>query len=219
MSKKTTIVNFVLDETGSMDVCRDATISGFNEYISELRKEKKGGPVRFTLTQFNSSKVETVLDHVLLKSVPELNHDTYQPAAMTPLYDAIAQTIRTTEKREKKYKRKPAVLCIIMTDGYENASKEYTQETVFKLVKEKEDDGWTFAYLGANQDSWAVGQSIGIPKGSTITYDSTPVGTRVAMAVAAGATVSYTNAGAVPTSSFFDGAKHVDDLDDDEEDE
>ncbi len=214
MAKKTTIVNFVLDETGSMQVCWDATISGFNEYVGSLRK-KKNGPVMLALTQFNSAKIETVFDHVPLKKVLDLNRDTYQPDNMTPLYDAIAHTIKKTEKRVKNYKKKPAVLCVIMTDGLENASKEYTRETLFDLVKEKEKDGWTFAYLGANQDAWRVGQSIGISQDSSITYNSSPKGTVRAMAAAAGATASYMSKASVQTDSFFEGKQHVDDEDED----
>jgi hypothetical protein len=214
MAKKTTILNFVLDETGSMQVCWDATISGFNEYVGNLRKDKNG-TVMMTLTQFNSTKIETVLDHIPIKKVPDLNRDTYRPNNLTPLYDAIAQTIKATEKRGKKYKKKPAVLCVIMTDGHENASREYTRESIFNLVKEKEKDGWTFAYLGANQDAWAVGQSIGIPKGSSISYSGDARGTKAAFRGAAAASVAYVAAGSLPTSDFFDGKQHIDD--DDEE--
>lgn len=215
MAKKTTIVNFVLDETGSMQVCWDATISGFNEYVDSLRKGKNG-TVMFTLTQFNSTKIETVFDHVPLKKVPDINRDTYRPNDLTPLYDAIAQTIKKTEDRVKKYKKKPAVLCVIMTDGEENASREYTRDKLFNLVKEKEKDGWTFAFLGANQDAWQVGQSIGVPQASSISYAGTPKGTRSAMAAAAGATRSFLSNASMQSDSFFDGKQHVDDEDDDE---
>ncbi len=215
MAKKTTIVNFVLDETGSMQVCCDATITGFNEYVDSLRKNKNG-TVMMTLTQFNSSKIETVLDHVSIKKVPDLNRDTYRPNNMTPLYDAIAQTIKKTEDRVKEYKKKPAILCVIMTDGEENASKEYTRGKLFSLVKEKEKDGWTFAFLGADQDAWQVGQSIGVARESSISYAGTPKGTRAAMKVAAGATVSYMAADSIQSDSFFDGKQHVDDGDEED---
>ncbi|KKM24356.1 hypothetical protein LCGC14_1605890 [marine sediment metagenome] len=210
MAKKTTIISFVLDETGSMLSVRLATISGFNEYVDEIRKNKKG-PVRFSLTTFNSIKIATVLDHVELKDVPKLTGKTYNPTSLTPLYDAVAQSIGKTKKRVKTYKTKPSVLCVIMTDGYENASKEYTREAIFELVKEMEGKGWTFAYLGANQDAWAVAESIGVAKASAMNYDPTSKGTSKAIRRAASATSSYMANDSQQTSDFFKGKEHVDD--------
>lgn len=197
--KKKTVVNFVLDETGSMGSVRDATISGFNEYIETLKGQ--GGEVLFTLTKFNSSKVETVYNVKPIQDVPKLTHQTYAPAMNTPLYDAIAQTIRQTEDALKEMKGKPAVLCVIMTDGEENASREFNRERIVKLIEDRTAEGWTFAYLGANQDAWAVGASIGVPKGNSIAYDAAvPV---TAFAGAAMATNNYLNNNSAASRSFF----------------
>ena len=197
MAKKKTFINFVLDETGSMSSCLDATISGFNEYVGELRKNGKG--VRFTLTKFNSNKVETVYEQVKLKDVPDLDYVSYKPAAMTPLYDAIAQAIRSTERAVKGEKQ--SVLCVIMTDGHENSSREFTQDALFKLIKQKETDGWTFAYLGANQDAWAVGQAIGFQQGNVMNYDTAE--TKKAFRTAANASTSYLVHGSKQSKSLF----------------
>jgi hypothetical protein len=176
-------VNFVLDETGSMQVCREATISGFNEYVKTL--EKKAKNVVLTLTQFNSAKVDTIFRAKKIKDVPELTDKTYQPSECTPLYDAIAKTIKDTEKEAKG----KDVLCVIMTDGEENASKEYNRDKIFNLIKEKEKDKWVFVYLGANQDSWAVCQAIGLHKGNVINYATK--NTTKAMRYAAQNTVAF----------------------------
>jgi len=164
------LVTFVLDETGSMGVVRDATISGFNEYVESLKKGATG-PVKFTLTKFDSSKTQIVCNAIDIKDVAPLNRDTYTPGAMTPLYDAVAATIRATDEKLTPIVNKPTVLCVIMTDGEENASKEYTREKLFALIKEKEAQGWRFVYLGANQDAWLVGQALGLAKGNVVTYD------------------------------------------------
>ena len=186
---KTLVISFVLDETGSMEVCRDATISGFNEYVQELQKRPE--KLLFTLTKFNSAKIDVVHAGVPLAEVNSLNLGSYQPAAMTPLYDAIARTIKATEQALTSERGKPNVLCVIMTDGLENASHEYTREAIFTLVKEKEGEGWTFAYLGANQDAWEVGASIGVAGQSTMSYAGTPTGTSVAMAAVTDSTTRY----------------------------
>ncbi len=108
---KNTIVSFILDETGSMEVCRDATISGFNEYKNGL---KGNGKVKFTLTKFNTDRTKVVYDAVDLKDVKDLTRNTYMPNAMTNLYDAIAVAINLVEVKGKS---KPRMLFVIMTDG------------------------------------------------------------------------------------------------------
>ena len=68
------------------------------------------------------------------------------------------------------------VIFTIMTDGLENNSKEYKRDHIFKMITEKEAEGWVFVYLGSNQDSWEVGESIGIGPGFTANYDVSNTG-------------------------------------------
>lgn len=164
-----TLVTFVLDETGSMSVCRDATISGFNEYIETLKRDAKG-KVLFTLTKFDSIKVQVVHNAVDIKDVQKLTTETYVPGELTPLYDAIHTAIKNTEDKVNMMAKKPQVLCVVMTDGEENASKECSRARIFEVIKAKEKEGWRFVYLGANQDAWAVGQAIGLAKGNVVNY-------------------------------------------------
>lgn len=161
---KTTHVSLLLDETGSMQSCLDATISGYNEYIGSLARDKKNKYL-FTLTKFDSTHVTTVHDGVPIKQVPELNRDTYIPGQMTPLYDAIARGIKALGQKRN-------VLFVILTDGMENASQEYSQRDVFKMIGKKTEAGWSFVYLGANQDAYAVGGGLGIPKGNIAKYST-----------------------------------------------
>ena len=167
-SKGVTFVSLVLDETGSMADCRGATVSGFNEYIKTLKTRKD--PVKFTLTLFNTNKTEIRHRCVPLEMVRELNNLNYIPDACTNLYDAVAAAIRAMEGDIASVSPKPAVLCVIMTDGQENSSKEYDYDKIRDLIQEKEKDGWNFVYLGANQDAWAVGTSLGIAAHNTMSY-------------------------------------------------
>lgn len=162
-TKKGTLVTLVLDETGSMSICKKDTIGGYNEYIKSLQKE--GKDILFSMTKFDSTHVTKVHDAVEIKKVPSLNEDTYRPGASTPLFDAIAKTINSTEEKGRN------VLCVILTDGEENSSHEYNKESVKKLIEEKTKAGWTFVYLGANQDAWATGGSLGILKSNIKNYD------------------------------------------------
>jgi hypothetical protein len=169
-----TRVSFILDETGSMVVCKEATISGFNEYIMSLKKETKN--LMFTLTKFNSSKVEIKHNDVPLSKVEKLTNDNYVPSQLTPLYDAIGKTI---QGMENGFNGK--TLMVIMTDGQENDSKEFDRKKVYDLVKNKQNDGWTFVFLGANIDSFAVGGSIGVPMGNTTNFVNDSAGMKTAM--------------------------------------
>jgi Mg-chelatase subunit ChlD len=162
MSKKKFLICFVLDETGSMEVVREATINGYNEYVDSLRDQKK---TKMVLVKFNSNGV-VVGDLNPIADAIKLSRDNYKPAAITPLYDAVGETIGDVEK----YAENREVIFVIMTDGLENASKEYTRDNIFKLISEKEESGWQFVYLGANQDAFAVGQSIGVPMATSFNY-------------------------------------------------
>lgn len=165
-SKKEIIVNFLLDETGSMGSCKESTINGFNEYVKTLQNKEDN--ISLTLTKFNSEKIDVVYVNKPIKDVPQLDNNMYVPDHLTPLYDAIGQTIHKVDSEVKSGDK----LMVILTDGLENASKEYTREGIFSLIKEKEKTGWTFAFLGANQDAWVTGGHIGIVSSNTFTFST-----------------------------------------------
>lgn len=168
-----TYINVVLDETGSMDSCRDSTISSFNEYINSQKGLE--GECFVSLTTFDQGwrdarpSVRDVYRNVPISGVPALTRDTFVPNGGTNLYDAIGSTIKNLEASIKD--EKANVLVVIITDGGENSSKEYNLSQIKTMVGEKEKEGWTFVYLGANQDAWQVGASFGLSKGQTMTYD------------------------------------------------
>ena len=170
---KKLLVNFILDESGSMTSIKDQTISGFNEYVDSLKP--KGKSARFTFTKFNSDRTSIVCDNIPVKDVPLLTSSNYIPNNLTPLYDAIGASIKTIDRALTK---EPLdVLCVIMTDGQENCSREFTRSKIFDIISEKQKEGWTFAYLGANQDSWGEGVKVGIAGDNTLdfAYDSAGV--------------------------------------------
>ena len=134
-------VIFLLDESGSMQTGKSDTIGGFNAFINEQKKLKN--KIKFSLTLFNSMKIEKRYVKVDIKDVKELTDDTYLPASMTPLNDAIGKTITENTDLEQ-------ALFVILTDGQENESKEYTLTAIKKLIEEKTAKGWSFLYLGVD---------------------------------------------------------------------
>jgi uncharacterized short protein YbdD (DUF466 family) len=183
------IVVFLLDETGSMMSVRDATISGFNEYIDTLTQ--RSPDALFSLRLFSSEKYAVLAQLTPIALAPRLNYNNYAPGGGTPLYDSIARLVRETETSVSPMTPPPEVLFVIMTDGEENASREFTRERIFALIKAKEETGWSFVYLGANQDAWQVGASIGVNPGRSMQYDANQSGTRVAFNMMAGASDRY----------------------------
>lgn len=167
-----TVIEFVLDETGSMASCRDATIGGFNEYINSQRAQT--GKCLLTLTKFDTNGLKTPYTDIDLQLVPDLDHNTYIPGQSTNLYDAIGTRIVSLEQRlaTHNWPVQPHVLVIIMTDGFDNASREYSAASIKEFIGKKEGQGWTFVYLGANQDAWKVGQTFGMSQGNTMSYDT-----------------------------------------------
>jgi uncharacterized protein YegL len=186
---KPVLATLLLDETGSMLGRKTETISAFNEYVKTLQEKVKKGPgISMTLVTFNSAKRKT---HFLAKpiaQVPELTQETYNPDATTPLYDAIGQTIQQAQGKNSLNGNGSDMLFIIFTDGQENASVEYSREKIFKLIDDKKKAGWSFVFLGANQDAWEAHATMGIAAAASLNYEGN---IQVAMHKAAIGTVSY----------------------------
>jgi len=197
-----TLVCFLLDETGSMCSCKDQTISGFNEYIATLKKSKN---VVFSLTVFNSARI---VNHpaIAIADVEELSNYNYKPDMMTPLYDAIGQSINKLQLDLKKMRSKPKVLFVIMTDGEENCSGEFTSKKVFDMISKKKKDNWTFIFLGANQDSWKTGRIMGLDKGNTMNYNTVQI--KSTLRSLGEATTNYCNSSMTRTNNFFVDTKY-----------
>jgi Mg-chelatase subunit ChlD len=179
------LVVFVLDRSGSMNDIKSDTIGEYNKYVRGLQEHALADQVRFCIVQFNAT-VEKGRIHSM-KNVHPLSDATYVCHGSTALFDAIGATIKAVESvLGLKLHYRP--LIIIMTDGQENASKEWTnRQALFTLVQEKQALGWQFLFLGANEDSIRDAQATGL--GSTsMQWDATKTGTRSAFQTAADAT-------------------------------
>jgi uncharacterized protein YegL len=184
--KPTTQVAIVMDKSSSMGTIRGSTISGFNEYIDTLKQ--KGEYCEVTLTYFDT-ETEQAFVKIPIKKVKNLTEDSYIPSGMTALYDGVGETI---DALDKKVKGNTPVLVVIITDGGENSSKEYTQRQVAAMIKKQEKKGWTFVFIGANQDSWATAQSFGLTSvQNVVNFNATDKGTKSLFRGMADATIMY----------------------------
>lgn len=181
MNSQLTDIVFILDRSGSMHGLRSDAIGGFNAFVEE--QQAVPGEGRMTLVLFDH-EYTVVYDGRPLADVPQLTTETYVPRGSTALYDAVGRTIATVGERlsnTPEADRPGTVIVAIMTDGLENASREYSHVRIAEMIKHQtETYSWNFLFLGANMDAPAVAASLNIPQANSSTYVATGAGTRAA---------------------------------------
>lgn len=174
-----TQITFVLDESGSMSKIKEDTIGGFNEFLADQRDEE--GTASVSLITFDTT-VSSTYDVRPIEQAAELNADTYAPGGRTALYDALVTAISETASHIEQMAaatRPETVIVVALTDGKENAS-ETTQEQVRDRVKEHQEEGWEFLFIGANQDAALTAGQMGIDADQSLDMAHTGEGTRAA---------------------------------------
>lgn len=190
-------ISFILDQSSSMESVKDATISGLNEYIATLKKDK-GVQYTFDLTLFDTTVTKRAVNQPLA-SFEGLSASTYKPGGMTALYDAVCDTIIGREGAGEK------LIVVIMTDGQENSSTRYNEKDLSNMIKAMQSTGSvTFAFMGANQDAWATAQKWGMHKGNVANFVADSGGTRGAFVGMAMATSNTANMQASSNKNFFE---------------
>ncbi len=174
MTAKTQIFNVViLDRSGSMERIRRAAVDGFNETLAGIKKAQEkfaDSQEHFvTLVTFCSCEMKQVFDKVPAAEATPLTLADYEPCCCTPLYDAMGFTISSMRKHVKEIENAVVVVTII-TDGLENASKEYNGSSIKQLVESLRKEGWTFTYMGANQNAVEVADSLSIRNSRNFAY-------------------------------------------------
>ena len=165
--QETKDIIFILDESGSMDSMKKEAVQSMNQYIEEQKAVCKED--RFTLWTFNSNS-RMIYTNQALESVPTFKEEDYQPRLMTAMCDCIAQAINTHFELNKDARN---VTCVILTDGMENASKEYRKKDIKEMINKCEkENGWSFMFLAANQDATLSGNQIGISRGSCLNFST-----------------------------------------------
>lgn len=169
-----TAIAVVVDRSGSMQSMRADAEGGLNSFIDDQKKE----PGKCTL---RIDEFDTVYDNLVKSTdIRKVEKYTLIPRGGTALLDAMGKTITDfgAELAALPEAERPAnVIVVVVTDGDENSSREWTKDGVANLVKQQENDyGWTFVFLAANQDAIAVGATYGFSGGTSMTYDSANVG-------------------------------------------
>ena len=171
----------ILDKSGSMSSVRMDAIGGFNSFL----KDQKGlaSEARLTTILFDTD-YKILYDGENIREVPEMSDQTYVPGGWTALLDAIGKAINTVGARlsETDEPNRPSkVIFVILTDGEENSSKEFTKEQINNMITHQKDVyNWEFIFLAANQDAIKEAGAIGINAAQAFNYVHDSHGTRSA---------------------------------------
>ena len=180
-AKKTPIYNLViLDKSGSMEAIRTEAINGYNETLGSIKSTQ----LKFMDTQehfvslaaFCNCGIDMIYDMTPIKDAEKLTKEKYDPCCCTPLFDAIGKTVKELKRKTAEIEG-AAFLVTIITDGYENASKEWDSKSVAKLIDSCKEEGWMFSFIGAGEDVVKVAGKISIT--NTMVWENTSEGTEV----------------------------------------
>jgi hypothetical protein len=154
----------ILDESGSMKSVKKTIINGFNELVDSIKLIEKEFPEQehlISMLSFNSKKINVMHFAEPVKNINAINNSRYNPECSTPLYDAMAFGLlkmkQLLENRENN-----SVLVTVLTDGEENASKEFTRLSLVKIIEDLKLLNWTFTYIGTDHDVSWVSKSLHI---------------------------------------------------------
>jgi uncharacterized protein YegL len=184
MEMSKVLVNFIQDRSGSMASAWEETLSGFRAFVNDLREKAKGTEVEylFSLTTFDT-QVETPILAAPIDDVDVDELKKHGPRGMTALWDAVGTTIKNTEDNPQGAEK---IVVVIVTDGQENSSREWSKERLHKAIDAKLSAGnWTFTYLGTQPETWNDAATIGVSSFSSATYQ--PRMARAAYVTTAGA--------------------------------
>lgn len=171
-------INVIIDQSGSMAGLTKDTIGSFNKFLAEQKDVP--GEAAFTLCTFDSTH-RLVHDFIKLGTAPDLNDKTYRPSGNTALLDAMGSTINHVGAKlaaMPEDERPSRVIFLVITDGEENASREFKKEQIKAMVEHQRDTyKWEFVFIGANIDAISAGTSYGFSAQNSVSYNATKGGT------------------------------------------
>ena len=159
---------FIIDRSGSMHGLESDTIGGFNSMIAKQKKEK--GKTIVSTVLFNT-QFELIHDRVGIGDIKKINEKQYSVGGRTALLDAVGTTVdRINRRQEDDEEKVKTTLVVIITDGYENSSVEYTYSNIKRLIDRQKEHGWDFLFMGANIDVAAEARKMGIRRENSVSY-------------------------------------------------
>lgn len=182
MSDKQPIITIILDRSGSMQSLQETTVSGINKFLKEQPKD-----ALVSLHQFDTHGFGIAIDATFV-NVPakkaRLGQNQYAPRGLTPLLDAVGSVVSGIEAKGDH-------TVVIVTDGYENASKDWDRKRVKALISAKRKKGWQFVFMGAGIDAYGDSQKLGVSADSTYAFAASGISNTAAWNNLSTGTQSY----------------------------
>ncbi len=187
----TTHVLMVTDMSGSMSGLAGDVRGGFNAYLDGLAADTEGS-YQITASLFDHEYMP-LCTGAALADVPRLSVENYKPRGTTALLDAVGRTVADFELRVSSLGDDDKVILVVQTDGFENASKEFTSSAVRKLLADRTADGgkWAVLYIGAGVDSWSQAEAMGVKLDSYVHTSGSAAATGATYRSMTAATVAY----------------------------
>jgi hypothetical protein len=163
-----------------MSSIEEDTKGGFNSFLEDQRDEE--GDATVTLYDFNTN-VDLVYEEYPVVDAAKLDSDTYTPSGRTALHDAIYRAV--TETAEQINATEPAeqpdnVIVVVLTDGKENASETHQERVREQVEVRREEHGWEFLFIGANQDAALTAENMGMDADRSLNMAHSGEGTQAA---------------------------------------
>ena len=201
MKKNLTELVFILDKSGSMSGLEKDTIGGFNSLLDQQRKVD--GECVITTVLFDN-RYELLHDRIDIRAVHPITGKEYFVGGSTALLDAIGKTIHkigAVQKNTTEDYRAEKVMFVIITDGEENASRNYSSMQIREMIqRQKERYGWEFIFLGANIDAVETAGRFGIDADRAVDYVPDGEGTELNFRMMSETVATFRECGAVPTA-------------------
>lgn len=203
MKKGLTELVFIIDKSGSMAGLETDTIGGYNSMLA--KQQSIDGGCHITTVLFDNN-YELLHDRTDIKAVSPISEKEYFVGGTTALLDAMGITINkiiNAQKHTADNYRAEKVMFVIITDGYENSSREYSSDTVKALIRKQRDIyGWEFIFLGANIDAVETGEALGISADRAVDYIADSKGTKLSYMVIADAVTTFREQGRIDESGL-----------------
>lgn len=179
MKQNKTYIYCVLDRSGSMSSIINDSIGGFNEFLTQQKQIP--GECEVSINIFDDHQ-HLLINHKQINDVQPLTKEVYYPRGGTALYDAIGCSINSLGEylsNLPEEERPEKVLFVILTDGEENQSKQFSGQQISNMISHQRDVySWEFIFLAANQDALSVADTLSISKGNSMNFMASSMGTR-----------------------------------------
>lgn len=205
-----TYVAVVVDRSGSMGGIYEAALSGVNEQVKTLKDNANvAGKTFVSFIQFDD-RIDVLFSNKLAEELEEFKNGDFQPRGTTAMYDGVGKAISELSAIKTDVKN-VGYLVIVISDGYENASKDYNSLSLAAEITRLQNTGqWTFSYMLANQNLADVSKTLNVPLSNISSFVSSNAGVQTAYGSMSLGSANYMRSrsiGTMAVADFYDSSQ------------